>query len=50
VTYFHPLVTLMANDGKSLIMTLQTIGGSDYFGYLQYSTSDDEGETWTEPV
>ena len=45
--YFHPKATLI--PGNSLLMTLQTIGASDYFGDVQYVFSDIESkcETWT---
>lgn len=44
--YFQPRATILENK---LLMTMQTIGGSDYFGPLQYSFSEDKGENWTEP-
>jgi hypothetical protein len=31
------------------LMTLQTIGGSDYFGPVHWSTSEDLGRSWSEP-
>lgn len=31
------------------LMNLQEIGGSDYFGQVHWSTSDDLGKTWSEP-
>jgi hypothetical protein len=44
-TWFHPRTCLA---GKKAFMTLQSIMGSDYFGPLQYRTSDDLGRTWTD--
>ena len=45
--YFHPRATLMSDN--SILMTLQTIGASDYFGDVQYTFSDIESkcENWT---
>jgi hypothetical protein len=37
------------SDGAQALMTLQTIGGSDYFGPVHFSVSRDEGHSWTEP-
>ncbi len=37
-------------DGKPVaLMTLQEIGGSDYFGQVHWSTSSDLGKTWSDP-
>ena len=47
--FFHPRVTVVGDDGRNLLMTLQTIGGSDYFGHVQFAKSNDDGETWSEP-
>ena len=44
-TWFHPRSCLA---GKKAFMTLQTIMGSDYFGPLHWTTSEDLGRTWTE--
>ena len=45
--YFHPKATLI--PGNSLLMTLQTIGASDYFGDVQYTFSDIKSKcgNWT---
>jgi len=50
-TWFHPRVCMIPGaDGKPVaLMTLQTIGGSDYFGPVHWSTSNDLGLTWSEP-
>ena len=47
-TFFHPKVTLDQRSG-SLVMTLQTIGGSDYYGPVRVSYSTDRGESWSSP-
>ncbi len=51
VTWFHPRACVIpAEDGKSVVlMTMQEIGGSDYFGPVQWTESDDLGTTWAEP-
>lgn len=49
-TWFHPRVCMVPSDaGKIALMTLQTIGGSDYFGPVHWMTSADLGRTWTKP-
>jgi hypothetical protein len=42
--WFHPRACLA---GRKAFMTLQPIMGSDYFGPLQWTTSDDLGRTWS---
>ncbi|HPM85178.1 MAG TPA: exo-alpha-sialidase [Candidatus Anammoximicrobium sp.] len=51
-TWFHPRACMVPGaDGKPLaLMTLQEIAGSDYFGPVQWSSSADLGETWSEPA
>ena len=44
-TWFHPRACMV---GKRAFMTLQPIQGSDYFGPVHYTTSDDLGKTWRE--
>lgn len=44
-TWFHPRACLA---GKQAFMTLQPIMGSDYFGPVHWTTSDDLGKTWSE--
>ena len=48
--WFHPrgCMTPTAN-GPAVLITLQTIGGSDYFEHVHWMTSSDLGKTWTEP-
>lgn len=41
--------TRTAGDVRKLLMTLQGISGSDYFHPVNFSTSDDQGTSWTEP-
>lgn len=50
-TWFHPRACLLpGSDGKPVIlMTLQEIGGSDYFGQVHWSISKDQGKTWSDP-
>ncbi|QDT09677.1 neutral/alkaline non-lysosomal ceramidase N-terminal domain-containing protein [Planctomycetes bacterium K23_9] len=50
-TWFHPRACMMPGvDGKPVaLMTLQQIGGSDYFGQVHWSTSSDLGQTWSDP-
>ena len=51
-TWFHPRACMIpGTDGKPIaLMTLQEIGGSDYFGQVHWSTSSDLGKNWTDPV
>lgn len=51
-TWFHPRACLVPGaDGKPFVlMTLQSISGSDYFGPVQWTRSDDLGKTWTDPT
>ncbi len=44
-TWFHPRVCKV---GKKVLMTLQPIKGSDYFGPVHWTLSDDVGKTWSE--
>ena len=44
-TWFHPRACMV---GKKAFMTLQPIKGSDYFGPVHWTTSDDLGKTWSE--
>ena len=50
-TWFHPRVCMMPDkDGQPVaLMNLQEIGGSDYFGPVQWSMSKDLGRTWSHP-
>jgi hypothetical protein len=51
-TYFHPKATLVPRFGRPplLLMTLQSIGGSDYFGPVEVTRSNDCGECWSSPA
>ena len=50
-TWFHPRACMLPGpDGRPIaLMNLQEIGGSDYFGQVHWSMSDDLGRTWSEP-
>ena len=50
-TWFHPRACMMPGpDGKPVaLMTIQEIGGSDYFGPVHWSMSTDLGKTWSDP-
>ncbi len=49
-TWFHPRACMVPGaNGPMSLMTLQTIGGSDYFGPVHYMTSIDMGRTWSVP-
>jgi hypothetical protein len=49
-TYFHPKATVFKdNKTSALMMTLQTISGSDYFGPVEASYSFDNGASWNAP-
>ncbi len=50
-TWFHPRACMMPDeDGHPVaMMTLQPIGGSDYFGQVHSSISRDLGKTWSDP-
>ncbi len=51
VTWFHPRACVVPAKGGQpvILMTMQEIGGSDYFGPVHWTESDDLGKTWTEP-
>jgi hypothetical protein len=44
-TWFHPRACMA---GRTAFMTLQEIKGSDFFGPVHWTTSDDLGKTWSE--
>ncbi|QDT98855.1 sialidase family protein [Gimesia aquarii] len=50
-TWFHPRTCLIpGKNGKAtLFANLQEIGGSDYFGPVHWSESQDRGMTWSIP-
>lgn len=52
ITWFHPRACRISGRGdgdSSLLMTLQEIGGSDYFGPVHWSESRESAEQWSEP-
>ena len=52
-TWFHPRACVLPSaDGFQVLMNVQEISGSDYFGPVQWTCSSDEGKTWSdfEPV
>lgn len=51
-TWFHPRACVIPGEGDvpHVLMTLQAIGGSDYFGPVHWSISKDMGRTWSDPV
>ena len=46
MAYFHPRSCSFSHRKNKILMTLQSIGGSDFFGELQFCSSDDSGHTW----
>ena len=49
-TWFHPKICMVpGKSGPMALMTLATIGGSDYYGPVQWMSSRDLGRTWTAP-
>ena len=44
--YFHPKSCLLSDKHNNILMTLQTISGSDFFGELQFCCSNDSGKSW----
>lgn len=49
-TWFHPRACVVPDAKEPMVlMTLQTIGGSDYFGPVHSMTTRDHGRTWSEP-
>jgi hypothetical protein len=44
-TWFHPRACMV---GKKAFMTTQPIVGSDHFGHVHWTTSDDLGQTWSD--
>ncbi len=51
-TWFHPRACLVPGEGGKtfVLMTLQEITGSDYFGPVHWTQSDDLGKSWTDPA
>ncbi len=50
-TWMHPRACVLPNpDGKPrILMNMQVINGSDYFGPVHWSLSSDMGKTWSDP-
>ena len=47
--WFHPRACAVPRPGGSLlVMTAQSISGSDVFGPVHWMTSADEGRTWSD--
>lgn len=52
-TWFHPKACVVPGtkgEAPVILMTLQSIGGSDYFGPVHWSESRDGGNTWSNPI
>jgi hypothetical protein len=49
-TWFHPRACAIPGPKPALLMTLQSISGSDYFGPVHWSESRDLGQTWSDPA
>lgn len=50
-TWFHPRACMIPDPAGNpiVLMNLQEIAGSDYFGQVHWSISQDLGKTWTQP-
>lgn len=53
ITWFLPRTTVVpafrgGEKGAKILMTLQEIGGSDYYGPVKWRESSDLGKTWSE--
>jgi hypothetical protein len=49
-SWFHPRPCMIpAEETQHVLMTLQSISGSDVFGPVQWTLSQDLGKTWSEP-
>ena len=52
-TWFHPRACVIPSeadlDVPTVLMNLQSIGGSDYFGPVHWIQSSDLGKTWSTP-
>ncbi|MGY8771193.1 MAG: sialidase family protein [Pirellulales bacterium] len=52
-TWFHPRACITPGakgEPDVALMTLQSIGGSDYFGPVHFSESHDIGKSWSQPT
>ncbi len=49
-TWFHPRACVIpGTTPPTALMTMQTIGGSDVFGHVHVTASEDLGRTWSKP-
>ncbi|MCK5737917.1 exo-alpha-sialidase, partial [bacterium] len=50
VSWFHPRAGVVPGSRESeVVMTLQSVSGSDYFGPVHATRSVDNGQSWTDP-
>ena len=50
-TWWHPRpCRVPAPGGDEVLMTTQTVSGSDYFGPVHWSATRDGGRTWSDPA
>ena len=50
LTWFHPRACAVAEVSTVepiVLMTMQEIGGSDYFGQVHWTSTADNGQTWS---
>jgi hypothetical protein len=45
-TYFHPRACSLPHSKGAILMIVQTISGSDFFGPVQFSCSSNSGRNW----
>lgn len=52
ITWFHPRACLVPRKEADplVLMTMQQISGSDYFGPVHWTSTADHGQTWSEPT
>ncbi|MFO0946741.1 MAG: exo-alpha-sialidase, partial [Planctomycetota bacterium] len=51
MTWFHPRpCVLPSGNGPTVLMTMQTIQGSDNFGPVHWTSTSDLGKTWSKPT
>lgn len=48
-SWFHPRSCVVVGAQPMVLMTLQSISGSDVFGPVHWTTSKDLGHSWTKP-
>jgi hypothetical protein len=50
-SWFHPRACVVPDGNeRKILMTLQTIGGSDVFGPVHWTLSSDLGRSWSDPA